>query len=382
MVATTAAMGVSTLAGVGIGAADPDFAGSPGDVVSAEPVAYPGTLGVPQTDAWKIHYRSTDALGQPSIVSGTVIVPRDGHTGTRPLVTYAVGTQGLGDQCAPSASIAKGEAPEGVSLLLARGWAVTVTDYPGLGTPGDHTYLVGRSEGTAVLDAARAAQRIPEAHSSGVTQNSPVGIIGYSQGGHASGWAAELAHEYAPDLQVKGSVSGGVPADTLRSALDQQGQPDSGVGAYFAVAVGHNAAYPELDLDSYLTDEGKHVAEQVSNACVGEIVRAGEGKSRDTLLVSNPIDSPAWRERLAEDRLGTKAPGFPVYLFHGTGDNVVPYPYGEQLRSDWCGAGSSVEWRSYPLTDHVVTAILGVGPAVEWLGDRLAGKPTGGNCGR
>jgi hypothetical protein len=35
-----------------------------------------------------------------------------------------------------------------VSNLLSRGWAVVVTDYPGLGTPGDEAYSVGIPEGT------------------------------------------------------------------------------------------------------------------------------------------------------------------------------------------------------------------------------------------
>ena len=33
-----------------------------------------------------------------------------------------------------------------LARLLARGWVVVATDYPGLGTPGPHPYLVGQSE--------------------------------------------------------------------------------------------------------------------------------------------------------------------------------------------------------------------------------------------
>ena len=34
-----------------------------------------------------------------------------------------------------------------MSMALARGWALAITDYQGLGTPGDHTYMVGRALG-------------------------------------------------------------------------------------------------------------------------------------------------------------------------------------------------------------------------------------------
>jgi len=45
---------------------------------------------------------------------------------------------------------------------LGAWWRDTVvfTDYPGLGTPGPHPYLVGESEGRAVLDSIRATRQL------------------------------------------------------------------------------------------------------------------------------------------------------------------------------------------------------------------------------
>src|SRR5271156_2796158 len=39
--------------------------------------------------------------------------------------------------------------------------AIAATDYPGLGTPGPHPYLVGDSEARAVIDSVRAARSFP-----------------------------------------------------------------------------------------------------------------------------------------------------------------------------------------------------------------------------
>ncbi|MCU1455825.1 MAG: h16 [Acidimicrobiales bacterium] len=64
-----------------------------------------------------------------------------------------------------------------------------VTDYEGLGTPGVHTYIVGLTEGKAMLDAVLAAQQLPGGD---VRTNAPVGLVGYSQGGSAAGLAAQL----------------------------------------------------------------------------------------------------------------------------------------------------------------------------------------------
>ncbi len=63
-----------------------------------------------------------------------------------PLIAYAIGTHGIGDDAAPSRLLSTGRDWEAglMALVLARGNAVVVTDYQGLGTPGDHVYMVGR----------------------------------------------------------------------------------------------------------------------------------------------------------------------------------------------------------------------------------------------
>ncbi|MGW7520399.1 lipase family protein [Streptomyces sp. NPDC054796] len=354
----------------------------PGRLVSAEPTAFRLAPGVDtRTSAWKVHYRSTSADGRPNTVSGTVVVPDDGRTGTRPLLTYAVGTVGMGDQCAPSATFPQGRTAEALLIngALARGWAVAVTDYEGLGTPGTHTYTVGRAEGTAVLDAARAAQRLPQARKAGVTGKSPVGIMGYSQGGQASAWAAELHRSYAPELHVKGTASGGVPADLAKVAEYNDGDADAGL--VLMSAIGHDAAYPRLRLDRYLNAEGKRLAAYMKDHCVAENTAAGKGRTVDDVTVSDPMDRRDWQRAIDRSRLGTRATGAPVFLYHGSADEVIPYRVGQDLRAAWCARGVPVEWHAYPLLNHVAAAITGSDPAMTWLADRFAGKTAQGNCG-
>ncbi|ARF59041.1 lipase family protein [Streptomyces gilvosporeus] len=380
--ALTLALGLSgSSAAAGSTVADRPAADRPGDLVSSSPTSFHPLPGQPtNTRAWHITYRSTTAKGTPNTVSGTVIVPKDGHTGPRPLITYAVGTVGLADACAPSAGFPKGTTMEAnlIQQLTARGWAVAVTDYEGLGTPGDHTYTVGRAEGQAVLDAARAAQRLPEAAASGVTRTSPVGIMGYSQGGQATSWAAELHRSYAPELQVKGTATGGVPAD-LRKVADYN-NGSIGAGLILMAAVGQNAAFPELHLDSYLNDKGRHYVDFMKKNCVAADTVAGLFKRISDVTVRNPLDEPDWQARLRASDLGTRTPDAPVYLYHGTADELIPYAVGRQLRADWCARGATVQWTPLPLGEHVLGAIVGATPAADWLGDRFAGKPTSGNC--
>ncbi|MEU7137189.1 lipase family protein [Streptomyces sp. NPDC046261] len=375
--AAVAALAVSFGLAGGTASAD-ERAGAPGDIVSSAPTSFHPLPGQPtNTKAWHITYRSTTARGAPNVVSGTVIVPQDGRTGPRPLVSYAVGTVGIADHCAPSAGFPRGTTMEAnlIQLLTARGWAVAVTDYEGLGTPGEHTYAVGRAEGHAVLDAARAAQRLPAA---GLGKKSPVGIMGYSQGGQASSWAAELHDSYAPELDLRGTATGGVPADLLKTADYNNG--GIGAGLVLMAATGQNAAYPELKLDSYLNDKGRAYVDFLKKHCVVVDTVAGLFKRIEDVTVKNPLYESDWQRVLRSSRLGTRAPDRPVYLYHGVIDELVPYAVGKQLRADWCAKGASVQWKSLPLGEHVLGVISESVPAANWLADRFAGRATGGNC--
>jgi Secretory lipase len=117
----------------------------------------------------RIMYRSTDVHGNPMAVTGTYFEPHNDWPGggPRPLIVYGPGTQGQGDQCAPSRQFNQGihwrpyldlafnYEELFVSTMVARGFAIVMTDYQGLGTPGLHTYVNRVAQGNAMLDAAR-----------------------------------------------------------------------------------------------------------------------------------------------------------------------------------------------------------------------------------
>ncbi|MER5729643.1 lipase family protein [Streptomyces sp. NPDC002138] len=355
-----------------------DAATRPGDVVASAPSSFHPRPGQPtNTKAWKIQYRSTTADGAPDVVSGTVVVPQDGRVGPRPLVSYAVGTVGLDDSCAPSDHLPRGTSAEGTLIhqLTQRGWAVVVTDYEGLGTPGPHTYSVGPSAGHAVLDAARAAQRLPEA---GLSASGPVGIMGYSQGGQASGWAAEMLGSYAPELQVKGAAAGGIPADLLKVADSDNGRAGSGV--VFMLAAGQDAAFPELKLDSYLNPAGKTLVDYLRTHCAAIDTTVGSFKRISDMTTRDPLAQPDWQARLNQSKLGRTAPAAPVYQYHAAGDELIPYAVAQQLRTDWCAKGADVHWRAIAGRGHITGGTSGAAAAADWLADRFAGRPSDGNC--
>lgn len=349
--------------------------GAAGDVIwwrtSPSPVA--------AASAWQVLYRSTTAAGGATAVSGTVLVPTAPFAGVRPVVAYAAGTQGWGDQCAPSKSIASNTFDEqfAVTNLLNRGWAVVVTDYPGLGTPGDETYNVGIPEGFAVLDSLRAATRLTVA---GLSPSAPMAVEGYSQGGAAAGWAAQQASSYAPELRLAGIAGGGTPANLQAVANNINGTP---FFAFLAgTAIGFNAAYPaQVALQSRLNAAGKVAVATLDGLCQLPALALFAGQRIENFTVGgvNPITVPAIAAVLNQNNLGGIRPRIPLLQYHGLLDEVIPYTVENTLHRQWCAAGATSQLRGY-LAEHVLTHVLAQTDVVNWLAARLAGTTAPSNC--
>jgi Secretory lipase len=349
-------------------------AGQHGDIIWCRPSSSP----VSGSQAWQILYRSTTASGQPTAISGTVLVPGAAYPGTRPVMAYAPGTQGWGDQCAPSKEIAAGNFDEqfAVSNMLAKGWAVVVTDYPGLGTPGPEAYNVGIPEGYGVLDALRAATLLP---GGGLSASAPMGIEGYSQGGGAADWAAQLQPSYAPGLDLAGVAAGGTPANLQAVADNINGT------LFFAflagTAEGFNAVYPSLDLGSELTPSGQAAMAQLGTMCQAQGLLTFAGKNIGDYTVGgiNPISEPRWQAVLNASNLGAIKPAAPLYQYHGLLDEVIPWRVEQALHRQYCALGVTSQLTGY-LGDHVLTQVLAQTDVVNWLSARVAGTPAHGNC--
>ena len=360
-----------------------------GDVVRSEPSAFHldplRTIPAPAT-VHRIMYRSTDAHGAPMAVTGAVLTPTKpwAGRGQRPVVGYAVGTQGSGDQCAPSRQLAAGTEYEGgfLSGLLARGYGVAVTDYQGLGTPGVHTYVVRAATGHAVLDAVRAAQRLDVA---GLPDAGPVALAGYSQGGGGSAAGAELEPAYAPELDLRGAYAGAVPA-----ALDAVARSlDGGAFAGFMLYAinGLDAAYPELDMPTVLNDAGDAAFVATQGQCTVETVANYAFVRSSSLTVSGEsasalLEREPYRSVIAEQQIGIRSPVAPALVVHSTLDDVVPYAQGRAMARSWCAMGARVHFETSVAPTHVGAAAAAFPVAFGWLEARFAGLPAVGNCGR
>lgn len=333
-------------------------------------------------NATRVLYRTTDRTGQAIAVSGTVLVPAAPWigVGSRPVIGYAPGTQGMADRCAPSRQFSEGIEYEGLVMegLLQRGYAVAMPDYEGLGTAGVHTYMDRVSQGRATLDVVRAAQRLS---GTGLSSSSPVGLQGYSQGGGAAAAAVELAATYAPDLRLRGAVVGAVPAELGAVAANLDGGPFSAF-AFFALR-GLAASY-DIDLAPYLNATGRATMDAVEQDCVFDLLDnafvRSESLSADGRPMSELMTREPFRTVIAQQRIGTTKPGVPVLVSHSTLDDTIPYAVGKAMARSWCGKGANVRFSANVAPLHVGGIVPHAAEAQLFWEARFAGLPQISNC--
>jgi len=336
----------------------------PGTVLNRRDVAV-----TPEATSVQLLFRSTDSKNRPIAAATTVLTPTAPWTGAgdRPVVAYNEATDSLGNQCAPSYTLPRGNNKEidQVRILLGRGYTVVVTDYQGP----RQAYSAGLVSGHTVLDGVRASQ------SAGVAADAPIGITGYSGGAIASGWAAQLAPEYAPELNIAGVAFGGPPTDykILQTSLNGQ----IGSGLFTAATIGLSREYPEMR--ELANDNGKRLALAQKDQCVDVLSYSGLLllDQRNLSSVPDVFDHPVTKAVVEENRMGQTKPDAPIYIYQGLQDFLIPKEGAEAVQDQWCAAGASVRLEEIP-GDHSLAQTNGRPGAYDWLGQRLAGESTSG----
>lgn len=347
---------------------------SPPDELRAGP---PGSLvwydeqpSIGQARAWRTLTRSTGFDGEPTWVTGalyrpTGAAPDDGF----PVVVWAHGTAGTADSCAPSRV---GATVPAVSDLLQAGFAVVAPDGTGLGPPGPAQYLIGASEGHAVLDAARAARQVP-----GADAGSEAALWGYSSGGQAVLFAAQQAEGYAPDLTLLGTAAVAPVSDVARFAGSSAAFPLTFGWAF--LTFGAWAPVYDADLSTIFTPGVLDELSLLDDECSTTIAPHFALTPIDELRVADPLTTPPWPELMAQNEAGTEGTDAPVLLVQGENDPIVAPESTEALAGRLCDLGVDVELREVPGEAHDVVLAKAVAVA-RWLADRAAGAPTASTC--
>lgn len=341
-------------------------AAAPGDLLRAEPVEVPGFPG----RLWRVLYRSAAVDGSPTAVSGIVAAPAAESAADLGVVSLGVWTSGSADSCAPSRTPAAVSAV--LTPLLAQGWVIAMSDYEGLGTPGPQPYLVGESEGRAVLDIARAAGEVVEEAGTSVT------LVGISQGGHAVLFARQLATTWAPGIDLRGTVAV-APAVELPSLLDLLRTNEHRGLAALAVA-GLSSVEPPLALGDVLTEEGERRLAEVDRVCALDIgERFTELPPEQLFRLDVPVSAP-WAAAIARNSPGSLPGHGPLLLVHGELDGIVPVALVDRFADRLCARGEAVATSVYPGATHDGVVTAAAAEIASYVHARFRGDPPPSTC--
>jgi hypothetical protein len=376
---------------------------APGTVLKTRTLSY-HVAGVPlPVTAVQLLYRSTGAVGQPTVNVTSVLLPPL-RIGTPVALSYQSFYDSLNNQDEPSYAISGGLSlgsliPDVESAIIApallAGETVVVPDTEGESAD----FAAGPEYGTNTLDSLRAALASP---ATGLAGAHKIGLIGYSGGAIATEWAAEEAHSYAPELDAKivGVAFGGTLVDPAHNLHYVEGST-VWAGVIPMALIGIGRAYG-IDLTPYLSEYGLALYGKLQHASIAEVLGQYPGLTWSQLAkpqYPTPETIPAYVEeanKLIMGKSGT--PAAPLFIGQGAGGELEGTPGNKpgigpgdgvmiagdvrSLAREYCSRGVTVQYQQYEDLSHVPSALQWLPEAYSWLTQRFLGLPAPQNCGQ
>lgn len=325
---------------------------------------------------WNVVYVSEITPGRMAFVSGEVYLPTAASSGPRDIVLWNHETAGNADACAPSRrNLAYGDGTPRVpalAALLARGHAVVMSDYPGLGLPGPTFYMAGEPNARASLDMLRVARNFPDANVS-----TRFTMYGWSQGGQTTLWASSIAPSYAGEFTPLGGAliapAGRILDLTLNSMTDT-----ALAGYVISTLPGIRSLHPTLAYGDFLTVEGLEQFPAMADGCFdvfGAAATVQAPYQPGALVPGSP-----WYTAMSQVDGFTSRPGVPMLILQGSLDDTTPVALTARLRNDLCTAGAAVDYRESAGLDHLSIVPVADGLVPDWMDARFRGQAAASNC--
>jgi dienelactone hydrolase len=323
-------------------------------------------------------YSSRTPQGAKDAISGSVSVPKGKPPkGGWPVITWAHGTTGVADICAPSRDTQGSTANTGETYInddlnawLRAGYAVLRTDYEGLGTPGKHPYLVGTSAGRSVLDIVQAARQLDPRISKRYL------ISGHSQGGHAALFAAGLAGSWQPKLKLRGTVAFAPASHILDQAslLPALTTPSSLTALATLIVNGASTQSSAINVNQILSDQVLQFYPLLQSQCLGRLGQADElGGIPPSQLERSGADLSALNPVLAAMNPAVRTAA-PILIPQGESDTTV-FPFlTKRLTDELTALGDQVTYKTYPGVSHVGVVTAGEPDALAFFQQMLPPK--------
>ncbi|MEI7546180.1 MAG: lipase family protein [Mycobacteriaceae bacterium] len=355
---------------------------APGTVLRSREVEL-GFLGlIPQrVTATQLLYRTSDRHGSPEATVTTVLVPA-GHSPNQPrhVVSYQCAIDAISSRCFPSYAMRRRSRALGslaqleyllVAAALAEGWVVSVPDHEGR----DGIWGAPVEPGYRVLDGLRATLNFERF---GLAPDSKVGLWGYSGGGLASAWAAEVHADYAPELNIVGAVLGSPVGDLGNTFRRLNGSYMAALPAMVVSALAKT--FPDLDrvLTEHATEHGRTKLGAVQRMTTIEaIVRLFRTDMDDWVHppLDEVLDLPAVQDVFDAIRLGGTAPGLPLLIVQAVHDSLIGVEDIDTLADRYSQGGAQVTYHRDMFSEHMLLHPMSAPMALRWLTDRFAERP-------
>ncbi len=365
-------------------------AGTHGSVIWTRPIS--GDPGIPGARNSLMLYRSVNLRGQPVAVSGTLAIPQGtAPAGGWPLISYAHGTAGVADICAPSRDIGPSFLDHDyISLqraMLARfvaaGYAVAATDYQGLGTGqgsggiARHGYLIGDAEQRAVADMALAARAADPAIGSRWV------AMGHSQGGQAAMFADAHSQQWAPQSHLLGAVAmapaSHIGAGIHGSALAANaglaaltGSIGTGAVSFMPLFIRGAQTVAAIDPARYLTPRASAMLPQADDRCIDQLRESNSWGDLPLSQVLRPNADVSALTRILDANEPSNLPlPTPLLVLQGRADTTVAPAATDAMVAQQQLTGQPVEYRNYPGVDHRGLLAASANDALAWANTRF-----------
>ncbi|WP_162958508.1 alpha/beta hydrolase [Nocardia yunnanensis] len=289
-----------------------------------------------------------------------------------PLVVWAHGTVGIGNDCAPSHRPQSDRNRAYFDEILAHGYAVLAPDYQGLGTGGNFSYYNTAVESRSLLDAVTAVRALP------VPLTSHWVLIGQSEGAHAVMSAAALyARNPTYARGLTGVIATGLRTDPAKSLREMFRASSTGSANQVGYAGYYLAALEDRNPGSvlpYLSDFGRQYVEKAATECLSDLVADAQSR-RPAALVTDPDTPTPTFDADIRSLVAYQEDVIPADLMigYGTADIDVPPTdtpaYGPALQSHnpWV----TITTTAYPGKDHSGAFLASLPDALTFLQSHL-----------
>ncbi|MFC7446918.1 lipase family protein [Rhodococcus daqingensis] len=359
----------------------------PGTVLRSREIQASALQLIPmQVRAWQLLYRTTDSNGRP-YAAVTTVLARNGDRAPAAILSYDSMIDAIAPDCMPSRVLRTGAPwfnPTGdtgpvalsttasevpmIAAGLEQNWVVSVPDLGGI----ENRFLTPREPGYVALDGVRAVQNFQQVGA--VDRSTPALFWGYSGGGIATSWAAEVQPTYAPELRVAGMAIGAPVPDFATAVRQGNGSLVAGLVAIGLAGLAQDSPEFAALLDKMLTPAGRQMATAAAADCTPQNLLSfpfTDFDSHLTVPLNQVLADPLTRELLAERTLGQGVPTAPLYLYNGINDELSTIESADRLVDRYCRAGTSVTYQRDPfpsvLSAHTALWALGAPAALAWL---------------